>query len=37
MQERDQMRGKKAGVILCGGNIDTEWFVTVMQGGVPKP
>ena len=37
MQERDRMRDKKAGVILCGGNIDTEWFVTVMQGGVPKP
>jgi threonine dehydratase len=36
MQERDRMRGKKAGVILCGGNIDTNWFVTILQGGVPK-
>ncbi len=36
MQERDRMAGRKVGVILCGGNIDTDWFLTVMQGGVPK-
>jgi threonine dehydratase len=36
MQERGAMRGKKVGVILCGGNIDTDWFLTVMQGGVPQ-
>jgi len=35
MQERDRMAGKKVGVILCGGNIDTDWFLTVMSGGVP--
>jgi threonine dehydratase len=35
MQERERMRGRKAAVILCGGNIDADWFVTVMQGGVP--
>jgi threonine dehydratase len=35
MQERDRMAGRKVGVILCGGNIDTDWFLTVMQGGVP--
>ncbi len=35
MQERDRMRGKKVGVILCGGNIDREWFLTVLSGGVP--
>lgn len=35
MQEKDQMHGKRVGVILCGGNIDTEQFVTVMQGKVP--
>lgn len=35
MQERERMRGRKVGVILCGGNIDADWFVTVMQGGVP--
>jgi threonine dehydratase len=36
MQERDRMRGRKVAVILCGGNIDREWFLTVMQGGVPR-
>ncbi len=36
MQERDAMRGRKAGVILSGGNIDADWFLTVMQGGVPE-
>lgn len=35
MQERAHMRGRKVAVILCGGNIDTDWFVTVMQGGIP--
>ncbi|MBF9058216.1 threonine dehydratase [Rhodobacterales bacterium HKCCSP123] len=36
MQERETMRGRKVGVILCGGNIDTDWFLTVMSGGVPE-
>jgi threonine dehydratase len=26
MQERDRMRGKRAAVILCGGNIDLDLF-----------
>jgi threonine dehydratase len=37
MQEREMMSGRRVGVILCGGNIDTEWFLTVMSGGVPRP
>ncbi|SMX43838.1 threonine dehydratase [Actibacterium lipolyticum] len=37
MQDKERMRGKRVGVILCGGNIDTDWFVQVMQGGVPTP
>ncbi|MEJ6394289.1 threonine dehydratase [Gymnodinialimonas sp. 2305UL16-5] len=36
MQEKEKMAGKKVGVILCGGNIDTEWFVEVMGGGIPQ-
>ncbi|ABD56106.1 threonine dehydratase [Jannaschia sp. CCS1] len=36
MQEKEAMQGRKVGVILCGGNIDTEWFVTVMSGGIPE-
>ncbi len=35
MQERDQMAGKRVGVILCGGNIDTGWFKTVLSGQTP--
>ena len=36
MQEKDRMRGRRAGVILSGGNIDAGWFVTVMQGRTPQ-
>jgi threonine dehydratase len=32
----EAMAGKKVAVILCGGNIDRDWFVTVLQGGVPQ-
>jgi len=35
MQEKAQMKGRKVGVILCGGNIDTGWMVQVMQGQTP--
>ncbi|MEL6882940.1 MAG: threonine dehydratase [Pseudomonadota bacterium] len=35
MQEREQMQGKRVGVILCGGNIDTGWMQTVLAGGTP--
>lgn len=36
MQERDRMQGKAVGVILTGGNIDTEWFSEILAGRVPK-
>ena len=36
MQEKEAMRGKKVAVILCGGNIDRDWFLSVMQGGLPE-
>ena len=36
IQDRTAMAGRKAGVILCGGNIDTDWAVTVLSGGVPS-
>ena len=35
MQERERMAGRKVAVILCGGNIDTDWFLEVMQGRTP--
>ena len=36
MQEREAMAGKRVGVILSGGNIDTDWYLTVLGGGVPQ-
>ncbi len=37
MQEREKMAGRAVGVILSGGNVDTEMFKTVLAGGVPAP
>ena len=36
MQEKEMMQGKNVGVILCGGNIDTDWMKTVLEGGTPE-
>lgn len=36
MQEAEQMRGKKAAVVLSGGNIDTDMVATILQGNVPQ-
>ncbi len=36
IQQKDKMKGKRAGVILSGGNIDTDQYLTVLGGGVPK-
>lgn len=35
LRERDQMAGRKVAVILTGGNVDTDWYVQVMQGQTP--
>jgi threonine dehydratase len=32
MQEREAMRGRRAGVILCGGNVDAAVFAEVLAG-----
>ena len=37
LQERDRMAGRKVGLVLSGGNIDTGWFATVLAGGTPSP
>lgn len=37
LQEKDANRGKKIGVILCGGNIDADVFAKVLAGETPKP
>ncbi|MDJ0877494.1 MAG: threonine dehydratase [Halieaceae bacterium] len=36
MQERERMQGKRAAVILCGGNIDTSMFRQVLAGETPR-
>lgn len=36
MQEKEQMRGKKVGIILSGANIDSDMFKVVLGGEVPK-
>jgi threonine dehydratase len=35
-QERASLRGKKAGVIVSGQNIDRPWMATVLTGGTPR-
>ena len=35
LKDRDQMRGQRVGIILCGGNIDRDIFVTVLNGETP--
>ncbi|HHI69579.1 MAG TPA: threonine dehydratase [Rhodobacteraceae bacterium] len=37
IQEKDRMQGKKVGVILSGGNIDSAWFSKVLTGETPQP
>ena len=36
MQEREAMKGKRAGVILSGGNIDMPKFAEVLEGRTPE-
>jgi threonine dehydratase len=32
LQERDSLRGRKAGIIISGGNVDTNVYARVLQG-----
>jgi threonine dehydratase len=32
LQEREQMRGKRVGVVICGGNVDAAVFAEVLTG-----
>jgi threonine dehydratase len=36
MQERERLAGRRAAVILTGGNIDRAWMAEVLAGGTPK-
>jgi threonine dehydratase len=33
LKERDRLRGRKAGFVLCGANVDRDVFARVMAGG----
>ncbi len=35
LQEREKMAGRECAVILCGGNVDTDVFTTVLEGNTP--
>ncbi|MEL6378809.1 MAG: threonine dehydratase [Pseudomonadota bacterium] len=37
MRYKDRFAGQKVGVIHCGQNIDTHWFVQVLNGETPIP
>jgi threonine dehydratase len=37
MAEAGRMAGRKVGVVLSGGNIDSDWLAEVLAGGTPRP
>lgn len=37
MAEGGRMTGRRVGLILSGGNIDTGWFRTILSGATPRP
>ena len=37
VQERERQQHRRSAVILCGGNVDTEIFRTVLAGSTPAP
>jgi threonine dehydratase len=36
LSEPPEQRGRRSAFILSGGNVDTDWFRTVLSGGTPK-
>jgi threonine dehydratase len=37
IKEKDRVKHKKVAAILCGGNIDTDKFIQVLNGQTPQP
>jgi threonine dehydratase len=35
--DRTRLAGRRVGVVLSGGNIDGDWYATVLSGGTPVP
>ena len=36
MAERDDLAGRKVGLVLSGGNIDRDWYARVLTGSTPE-
>ena len=36
MKESERMAGRKVGLVLSGGNIDTGWMIDVLNGRIPS-
>jgi threonine dehydratase len=32
---KEDNRGRKVAIVLTGGNIDRDWFATILAGGTP--
>ena len=37
MKEKARLRGRRAAIVMTGGNIDTPWLVDVLSGRTPEP
>ncbi len=37
LKENGKMKGKRVGIILSGGNIDTDKYLKILAGGIPAP
>lgn len=37
LQKRDQLAGKRIGLIVCGANVDADTFATLLRRGAPAP
>lgn len=37
LTEREKMAGRRVGLVLSGGNVDSDRFATILQGGLPPP
>ncbi|MEJ1161700.1 threonine dehydratase [Prosthecomicrobium sp. N25] len=37
LKERTSLAGRPAAFVLSGGNVDTPWYRTVLEGGTPVP
>jgi threonine dehydratase len=36
LKEKSQIKGKRIGIVLTGGNVDTEMYAKVLAGELPR-